>query len=173
MKKIKKSGTGHEELFCNTAPSGKYSKAVRTKRVYVDEKWCLGCRLCEYHCAHANSSEKDMVRALKDRTIRPRIHIESDEHISFAVSCRHCDEPICVKSCIAGAISKLNGIVRIDKNKCVGCLTCVLVCPYAAIAPSEDGPMQKCELCTQSRTGTPACVMGCPNQAILFEEVTG
>jgi len=35
------------------------------KRVYVNEKWCLACHLCEYYCAFANSNEKDMVKALK------------------------------------------------------------------------------------------------------------
>ena len=39
------------------------------KRVYVDEKWCLGCHLCEYYCAFANSGKSSMIKALKDRTI--------------------------------------------------------------------------------------------------------
>ena len=50
------------------------------KRVYANEKWCLGCHLCEYNCAFANSGQSDMVKALKD--------------------------------------------------KCIGCLTCILVCSY-------------------------------------------
>ena len=45
------------------------------KRVYVDEKWCLGCHLCEYYCAFANSGKSSMIKALKDRTIHPRIRI--------------------------------------------------------------------------------------------------
>lgn len=76
------------------------------KRVYVDEKWCLGCHLCEYYCAFANSGKSSMIKALKDRTIHPRIRIEGDNQVSFAVSCRHCTDPLCVKSCIAGALSK-------------------------------------------------------------------
>ena len=42
---------------------------MRMKRVYVNEEWCLGCHLCEYNCAFANSGLKDMVLALKDRKI--------------------------------------------------------------------------------------------------------
>ena len=90
------------------------------KRVYVDEKWCLGCHLCEYYCAFANSGKSSMIKALKDRTIHPRIRIEGDNQVSFAVSCRHCTDPLCVKSCIAGALSKKDGVVCIDQNKCVG-----------------------------------------------------
>lgn len=114
-----------------------------------------------------------MATALKGKRIYPRIHIEGDEKISFAVSCRHCDDPICVKSCIAGAISKQEGVVKVDQTKCVGCLTCVLVCPYGALAPNEDGVMQKCELCLKNATGRPACVIGCPNNAIVYEEREG
>ena len=139
------------------------------RRVYVSEEWCLGCHLCEYYCAFANSGMKDMAE-LKGKPIFPRIHIEGDDKISYAVSCRHCTDPICVMSCIAGAISKKDGVVVIDKNKCVGCLTCVLVCPYGALAPSESGVMQKCELCTTNSRGEPACAAGCPNHAIVFEQ---
>lgn len=140
------------------------------KRVYVNEKWCLGCHLCEYNCAFANSGMNDMVRALKDKPIYPRIHIEGNEQISFAVSCRHCTDPLCVKSCIAGALSQTDGVISIDRTKCVGCQTCILVCPYGALALGSDGIMQKCELCVNNACGTPACVEGCPNKAIVYEQ---
>ncbi len=140
------------------------------KRVYVNEKWCLGCHLCEYNCAFANSGEKNMSLALKDKKINPNIRVEDDGKIMYAVSCRHCDEAICVKSCISGAMHKENGVVKIDREKCVGCLTCVLVCPYGAIVQGKDGTVTKCELCTNNTCGTPACVSGCPNNAICFEE---
>ena len=140
------------------------------KRVYVNEEWCLGCRLCEYNCAYANSGLKDMVVALKDKKIFPRIRVEGEDRITFAVSCRHCTDPICVKSCIAGAISKRDGVVCIDRAKCVGCQTCILVCPYGALVPGEDGTMSKCELCIDNACGSPACVSGCPNKAIVYEE---
>ena len=42
--------------------------------------------MCEYYCAYANSGEKDMVHALKGVAIRPRIQIEENNGISFAVS---------------------------------------------------------------------------------------
>jgi carbon-monoxide dehydrogenase iron sulfur subunit len=139
------------------------------KRVYVNEEWCLGCHLCEYNCAFANSGIDSMVKALRGKTIRPRIRVEGDEQISFAVSCRHCTDPLCVKSCIAGALSIADGAVRIDRDRCVSCFTCVLVCPYGCMSQSENGVMQKCELCLNNSSGEPACVKGCPNRAIVFE----
>lgn len=140
------------------------------KRVYVNEQWCLGCHLCEYNCAYANSGADDMVKALKGKQIFPNVHIEEADGVTYAVSCRHCKDPLCVKSCIAGAISVKDGTVVIDKSKCVGCLTCVLVCPYGALAPGPDGAASKCELCMQNTCGEPACVKGCPNAAIVYEE---
>ena len=139
------------------------------KRVYVNESWCLGCHLCEYYCAFAATRERDMSRALKDRCIFPGIRIEQQGPISFAVSCRHCSEPLCVKSCISGAMTRQNGVISIDREKCVGCYTCILVCPYGAIYPSEKGAVQKCELCLERETGIPACVSGCPNGRVVFE----
>ena len=139
------------------------------KRVYVNEEWCLGCHLCEYNCAFANSNLLEMAD-LKGKKIFPRIHVEGDEKITFAVSCRHCQDPICVKSCIAHALSIQDGVIKVDQDRCVGCLTCVLVCPYGALAPNEKGIMQKCELCLENKCGQPACVTGCPNHAIVYEE---
>ncbi|MBE5038975.1 4Fe-4S dicluster domain-containing protein [Ructibacterium gallinarum] len=140
------------------------------KKVYVDEKWCLGCHLCEYNCAFANSGISNMVKALKNKPIYPRVHIEESDKITYAVSCRHCEDPICVKSCISGALSIKDGVICIDHDKCIGCLTCILVCPYGAVAQGENGVVQKCELCLENSCGSPACVAGCPNNAIIYEE---
>ena len=140
------------------------------KRVYVNEKWCLGCHLCEYYCAFANSGKSSMIKALKDRHIVPRIRIEERNNISFAVSCRHCTDPLCVKSCISGALSVVGGAVMIDSEKCVGCCSCIMACPYGALSHNEAGVIQKCELCKKNEFGVPLCVQGCPNKAIVYEE---
>lgn len=140
------------------------------KRVFVNEKWCLGCHLCEYNCAYANSGIDDMVKALKGKEIFPRIRVEGEGDVTFAVSCRHCTDPLCVKSCISAALSIDRGAVVVDRDKCVGCLTCVLVCPFGAIAVGDDGAATKCELCLKNSCGSPACIAGCPNRAIVYEE---
>lgn len=140
------------------------------KRIYVEEQWCLSCHLCEYHCAFAAIGGRDMAKALQGKTIAPRIRVEEGGKVSFAVACRHCEEPLCLKGCIAGAISRRDGVVTVDRDRCVACYTCVLSCPYGAILPTEAGPVQKCELCTGAASGTPACVAHCPNRAIIYAE---
>jgi len=142
----------------------------KMRRIYVNEQWCLGCHLCEYNCAFAGSGKDSMIKALKDAHIHPRIHVEEHDGITFAVNCRQCTEPLCVKACIGGALSIQDGVVVIDKDRCVGCYSCIMACPYGALMPGENGVMQKCELCKNTPSGVPACVAGCPNKAIVFEE---
>ncbi len=145
------------------------------KRVYVNEEWCLGCHLCEYQCAFANSGEEDMFKAFnrKEKPL-PRIRVEdgmeNGEKIHFAVSCRHCKTPYCVKGCITGALSVgEDGVIKIDDTRCVGCRTCIAMCPYGCLVVGHTKTMLKCELCTENG-GEPACVKNCPNRAIVFEE---
>lgn len=147
------------------------------KRIYVNEQWCLGCHLCEYECMYANSGLDEMfkLKGKAGKDILPRIQVEGDEKspIHFAVNCRHCSGTACVNGCIAGALTKTDeGMVVIDKNKCVGCFTCVLLCPFGAIMPAADGKAaQKCMLCTDNiKNGEPNCVKYCPNNAIVYEE---
>ena len=64
-----------------------------------------------------------------------------------------------------------NGIVRNIKEKCVGCLSCVLVCPFGAVKKAQDKKViSKCDLCIETG-GIPACVQNCPNNALkLIDE---
>lgn len=144
------------------------------KRVYVNEEWCLGCHLCEYNGAFANFGEVDMVRAFsRDVPPQSRIRVEdgtqNGEAIHFAVSCRHCEVPYCEKGCITGALSVEDGVVKIDRDRCVGCRTCIAMCPYGCLVVGHDHTMLKCELCLENVAGSPACVAGCPNRAIVYE----
>ena len=120
--------------------------------------------------ADLSTSYPATIKGMQDIEIHPRIRIEEEKGVSFAVACRHCKEPLCVRGCISGALSIRDGVVCIDPERCVGCYTCVLCCPYGAVSPSAQGAVQKCELCTKNGQGLPACVLNCPNKAIVFEE---
>jgi carbon-monoxide dehydrogenase iron sulfur subunit len=112
------------------------------------------------------------VKTHKRESITSAIVVEeilSSSTISyFALQCRHCENPKCIKACISGAMYKDdNGVVRNNKEKCVGCLSCVLVCPFGAIKKNDDGKtVSKCDLCVDS--GEPFCIKNCPNAAIKF-----
>ena len=56
------------------------------KKVYVNEERCLGCHLCEYYCAFANSGEAEFYKAFRlGRNAVPRIKVEDGNGINFAV----------------------------------------------------------------------------------------
>ena len=88
----------------------------------------------------------------------------------FGVTSVDCHADFVFRSCISGALHREDGAVCIDREKCVGCLTCVLVCPYGAVQAGPDGAAMKCELCLKNACGEPACAAGCPNRAIVYEE---
>ncbi|MDK2820304.1 MAG: anaerobic carbon-monoxide dehydrogenase iron sulfur subunit [Clostridia bacterium] len=145
------------------------------KKVYARPAYCMNCHLCEVNCIVAHSKSRNLLKAFKKEKLRgtARVFVEERKPISIAVQCRHCNDPRCVAGCISGAMVKdtETGIVYCQEEKCVGCWTCVVSCPYGVIRPIEiDGrklPL-KCDLCKEYEE--PACVVGCPNKALVFEE---
>lgn len=141
------------------------------KKVYSRENLCINCRLCEVHCKTAHSVSKDIIKANKDEDVISRVTVYGDKLASVAVSCRHCDDPACVKACIAGAMTKdkRTGIVSANPDKCIGCMTCLAVCPYGAIKAGTVAT--KCDLCQGE--DMPQCVKNCPNNALVYLDLGG
>lgn len=131
----------------------------------------MACGLCVVNCVVAHSESENAVKAYKSKANGKPIswnRVERRGALSFALTCRHCEEPICVYSCLTGAMRKdpETGLVSVDTDKCVGCWTCVMVCPFSAVAPDiEEKKVFKCDMCQGLEV--PACVEGCPNQALM------
>jgi len=139
-------------------------------KVFSDESLCLNCRRCEVACKTEHSQSKDTVKAYKLEVPVPwtRVHVDGSNLDSVAVQCRHCDEPLCVEGCITGAMHKEpTGYVLCDADRCIGCMTCVAMCPYGAI--SVHRVALKCDACPDREI--PACVDACPNRALFTKEV--
>ena len=134
----------------------------------------MGCRLCEVQCQVAHTKYKDTVKAFKksaDRPI-PGLRVESNGAVCFSLSCRHCDDPQCAYACITGALRKdpESGVVTYDAEKCAGCWTCLLACPYGIIKQDRQaGKIVKCDLCAGK--DVPVCVSTCPNEALVLLSV--
>lgn len=143
------------------------------KRIYAKGEVCIGCHLCEVYCRLAHSPTNDLIKAFNRKFVPPfaSVRVEENKPVSFALQCRHCDEPVCVYSCLSGALSKdpETGVVSVDTEKCIGCWTCVLACPVSA--PRRDtaqGKVIKCDLCRGKEM--PYCVANCPNEALVYGE---
>jgi carbon-monoxide dehydrogenase iron sulfur subunit len=143
------------------------------RQVFIKEQFCIGCHLCEVYCQRQQAKSADLIKAFKrERRPLPRLRVEARGVLSFSVRCQHCDDAPCIQACLTGALSRdpVSSLVTVDKERCIGCGTCLLVCPLGAL--SLDGAqkkMVKCDLCQGEEI--PACVANCPNEALVYVEV--
>ncbi len=140
-------------------------------RVYVKEEACIGCGLCGVYCQLQHAKSQDILKAFKRETPSPlpRLRVEDKGVVSFSVRCQQCDDAPCVPACLTGALSHApeSRLVAVDEERCTGCWTCLLVCPYGAIKPdTARKKMVKCDLCPGEEI--PACVANCPNEALVY-----
>lgn len=143
------------------------------RQVYIKEQFCIGCRLCEVYCQLQQAHSTDLVKAFKRESPQPlpRLRVEERGVISLSVRCQHCDGAPCVQACLTGALTRHpeSSMVAVNEEQCIGCATCLLVCPLGAIRldPGKK-KMVKCDLCQGEEI--PACVANCPNEALVCEE---
>ncbi len=137
---------------------------------YFDADRCVLCRACEVACKAVNNIGPGIKRI---RVVEiwggayPNI-----TRAFFALACMHCGKPTCIEACPARAISKRDkdGIVVIDRDKCIGCdgcRECFSACPYSVPQFGEDGIMEMCDFCTGLNIA-PACTVCCPTEALKF-----
>jgi carbon-monoxide dehydrogenase iron sulfur subunit len=149
------------------------------KEIFCRIERCLGCRACEIACAVEHSLAKELTAAIRENpppNSRVRVLCVDEQggkvHLrSVALQCRQCEDPACAEACIAGGIlrDEADHTVRFNREKCVGCWSCVMVCPFGAIVRVADGHVAvKCDRCPDRES--PACVEACPVEALVFVE---
>jgi carbon-monoxide dehydrogenase iron sulfur subunit len=131
------------------------------RRVRYVGDGCVGCRLCAVMCAYYRTGSFNPKHG--------RIHvIKSEPATDYPVVCLHCDKPRCMDACIAGAIVRINHLIRIDLDKCTGCSTCINACGIGAIRlhPKLNKAL-KCDLCYDAMPNQePPCVKYCPPRVL-------
>ena len=158
-----------------------------TDVLLIDESLCIGCDNCEKACAETHGGTSRL-----NRSAGP-----SYAQVHVPTSCRHCEDPHCMKDCPPDAIRRApNGEVYIQ-DSCIGCGNCERNCPYGVIqmagekepapgllgwllagrgpGPGErqplatNGGMKKAVKCDMCKdlSGGPACVRACPTGAAL------
>lgn len=148
------------------------------KTIIVNEDRCLGCLSCTIACAMAHSDAATLVEALgAEVRPQPRVHVEPAGKYGIPLQCRHCEDAPCLAACPTGAIYRgpnSETPVLMDRERCIGCKICMLICPFGVIDISRDGrAMIKCDLCIdRTEAGEePACVAACPTKALRFVEL--
>lgn len=140
----------------------------------LDTRRCIGCQSCTVACRVHNDLPLEMiynpVTTVGPTGVFPYVHM-----VHLPLLCMHCDNPPCVDICPSRASQKRSdGIVWVDGNKCVGCLACVMACPYGARTfNKEKGIVQKCNFCKDrvEQGKLPYCVQTCHQKARIFGDL--
>jgi carbon-monoxide dehydrogenase iron sulfur subunit len=134
------------------------------KVLVINPEKCTGCRKCEMVCSVFHYGFSDPSRSM--------IKVKKWEHIGLylPVTCQSCDEPFCTEVCPAKACHRdpESNKVIIDKDKCIGCKTCIIACPFGV--PFFDKTLHvsvKCDFCG----GDPQCVASCTTGAIKYIDI--
>lgn len=144
----------------------------------IDSNLCIGCDNCESACAatHGGYSRLD------------RKGGKSFASIQLPISCRHCENPLCMLDCPPDALTRKPDGEVVIRDSCIGCGNCVSNCPYGVIKlvydkhknsgwslfnffkkeSSDKGPAKaaKCDMCHDLKGGA-ACVRACPTGAAM------
>ncbi len=131
------------------------------KVLYVDYQKCTGCRLCELVCAVSHDGISNPTRS------RIRVMKWEAEGLYIPMSCQQCQDAPCMNVCPVKAISRDESLERmmVDYDKCIGCRSCVAVCPFGAMSFNHiDHKVIKCDVCD----GDPQCVRFCDMKAVDY-----
>ncbi len=161
------------------AAAAKTSYPASKGYLVYDSNKCAGCTTCMLSCSLTHYGFQNLSLS--------RIQIVQDSFGKFPTDikmapCRQCLTPVCVENCPVGAafVDTRNGNVRrIDGKKCIGCKTCIQMCPqqpHRTVWNHIDNKSSKCDLCVDAPYwnekggpgGKQACVESCPMKAIKF-----
>jgi len=144
---------------------------------YFDQSRCIACYTCVAACRSWNQldpQDPDLIQIVsQERGEFPNVSLSH-----LFITCFHCADPPCVRTCPAGLLMKRekDGIVIVNTpEQCTNCQLCVEACPYYApkMSTGGEGKILKCNLCLD-RLGErkpPACVASCPTEALDVGEM--
>ena len=155
----------------------------------IDTTQCTtGCNDCVTACNKENglsggtkATDSQWIRKIEIK------EISSGRVTSLPMMCQHCEHPPCVDVCPTQAsFKRADGIVLVDRHRCIGCRYCMMACPYKARSfvheplenqnpdvPRGKGTVEACSLCVHriDKGQIPACAEACQNKAILFGDL--
>ncbi len=174
-------------------PAGEAASAKVRWGILIDVSKCPdGCTVCVDACKDENGwSAREGSRTdtqwIRKVTLKDK---KTGATKTLPMMCQHCESPPCVDVCPTGAsFRRADGIVLVDKHRCIGCRYCMMACPYAARsfvhedvtgqkphAPRGKGTVESCTMCVHrvDKDQTPACVVACnkaQNRSMIFGDL--
>jgi Fe-S-cluster-containing dehydrogenase component len=153
------------------------------RTIFIDKDKCVGCYSCivacklEHHLppypVHpplGNPKGPELIRVYQ---VGPQIRDDEVHQYFQPISCMHCLDAPCIAACPQSAIYQdiETGITLVNEDNCIGCKSCLGVCPYGA-PQFYDDKLNLCDLCIhrlgeRRREGRyTACEAACPARAI-------
>lgn len=179
----------------------------------IDTVRCVGCHACAIACKSENNVPANVFwnKVLTGTPDKPDLKMTKDtprgklvskggvvndrtkgmvavEYVYYTKACQHCDNPPCLQVCPTKAIFKHpNGVVDTKYEDCIGCDSCIDVCPYdvrhhntsnekyyldfatggQGISAHKPETVDKCMFCQHllEQGKLPACVENCSSAA--------
>ncbi len=148
------------------SPTKKYGMVINTNR-------CIACHGCTIACISENNLPDGHYRSWVKIMSKGKYPNVSTHFLPRL--CNNCEDAPCQNLCPTGATYRTgDGIVHVDRDKCVGCRICIAACPYGSrfINPLTD-TADKCDFCYHRITKglQPACVDACTGKARIFGDL--
>jgi tetrathionate reductase subunit B len=170
----------------------------------IDLSRCKGCKACSVSCKTEFSVPLGVFRG--SVIIGEKGEYPTVQRLNLPWRCNHCSEPVCLERCPTTPVmaslefpngdkkefwaratyQRPDGLIHVDKERCVGCGRCVADCPYDArflnksetaggnpadydLSVDNPAPADKCSFCIHRMVEgvVPACVNACPADARL------
>lgn len=166
-----------DEVFANREDIAENYPYKPHYSMLIHQDRCIDCERCMAACAATNEVPEYGYRT----RILEQLHPESDGRQTefIPVLCNQCNNPACVRACPTKATykDKQNGIVMVDKGKCIGCKTCMSACPFNARYYNEETrAVDKCNFCYDTRLSQgeelTACAEACPAGVRTFGDLS-
>lgn len=135
----------------------------------IDNRKCIGCHACTTACKAEHDVPVGVFRTWVKQVEKGEF--PHTRRLFSVMRCNHCTDAPCVEICPVEALYfRDDGIVDFDKDRCIGCKSCMQACPYDALyIDPENHTAAKCNYCAHRiDVGLePACVNVCPEHAII------
>jgi len=121
------------DVLAKTGHSRRYAMVIDLGR-------CIGCEACTIACKIENNVPVDYSGKPGRKIFWNEVIFKEEREYPYTDRnfwprpCFHCEKPACVKVCPVGATYKdyERGLVLQKYEKCIGCKSCALACPYGA-----------------------------------------
>lgn len=170
-------------------------------RMLIDVQKCQeDCDSCVTACRVENNVHEELhwIRKAKVEKTYPN---GQKITISAPLLCNQCENPPCATVCpVQATFQRPDGIVDVDKHRCIGCRYCLIGCPYDVRVFNFDenhkhigdegmnpthprrmhGVAESCNFCSHrideavhlKKEPIPACAESCKHDAIVFGDIS-